>query len=468
MTKSKRGGVASNFGRLAVTTLLLALLMANLSSAPVAQANEGFPTFTYQGIAVDPDDPGRYTSSAKELIFPSLIKAGDYFANPLATYYLYYAPHESPGGIALSYSNSLNGPWTEYSGNPVISNVWSPHYSVSHVSSPHAIWKASEGKLYMYFHGENNVTRLATSTDGLNFTYVKQAVTTSMFSGISEASYARVFSYAIPGRNNSYIMLLMGNNNGTRKIYLAWSSDGQNWTSQPTPLISPSPDEGGQLSSPFYFPWNGKHYVIYHAGSGKMHATEVGANFDQERHAGVFYDDPNIRDAAPFPYVSGSTMYLFFERGPRLDAKIAWATAPLTSSQKYEAESVTATVSSGDSQADFADANLSNGQGNKLTASATGDWINYAVNVNSPGTYNVKIKVKKQDTRAKAQLSIGGVNLGSEYDHYAPSDSYIELNLGNRQFSTAGTYNFRFTVTGKNNASSGYTLGIDYILLTKV
>lgn len=316
-----------------LTALSAILLMSIVAPGTSASALQGFPSFTHQGTVVNPPDLN-YNPTG-EYIFPTIVKASDHVANPLGTYYLYAAPHDDPGGIALFYSDSLYGPWTEYSGNPIVANEWEPHYGdVGHVSSPHVMWNATAGKYYMYFHGDNKTTRVASSTDGVQWTYEGIAVTTADFSGISEASYARVFEYTIPSKNNNYIMLLMGNNGGTRKIYLAWSNDGLNWTTQTTPLISPGSGEAGNLSGAHYFPWDGGHYVVYHSSSGNIHITEVGAGFDQENHLGVFYNSTSGapddgRSAAPAFITEGSTMYMFYEQGGRLSAKIAYATADL-------------------------------------------------------------------------------------------------------------------------------------------
>src|SRR5690606_15733298 len=102
---------------------------------------------------------GQQFNPTGEFIFPSVIRAADHFDDPLAEYYLYYAPHENPGGIALAYSDSLDGPWQEYEENPVIGNPWPPHFSVSHISTPHAFWNEDEERLFLYFHGENHETR---------------------------------------------------------------------------------------------------------------------------------------------------------------------------------------------------------------------------------------------------------------------------------------------------------------------
>jgi hypothetical protein len=39
--------------------------------------------------------------------------------------------------------------------------------------------------------------------------------------------------------------------------------------------------------------------------------------------------------------------------------------------------------------------------------------------------------------------------------------------LGDVTYQTSGNKVFRFTVTGKNSASSGYGTAIDYVLLAK-
>ncbi|HEY0947202.1 MAG TPA: hypothetical protein VGD81_18105 [Opitutaceae bacterium] len=313
----------------------LTLLLCALAPALRLTALEGFPNFRFERVAIDPATV-TYNPTG-EFIFPSVIKAADYFANPLGTYYLYYAPHNNPGGICMAYANTLEGPWTEYNANPLIPNAWPPHYSVAHTSSPHAFWNREAHKLYLYFHGENDITRVASSTDGIHFTYERACLTRADFDNVSEISYARVFEYTIPSKNNKYSMLVMcnyGSNPGRRGIYLAWSDDCLHWTTQRTAVITPTAAEGGQLSGPHFFPWQGKYYVVFHGSSGDMHIAEVGPNFETETRLGVFYDsmiDPpdNSRAAAPAFYTVGETMYMFYEAGRRSGTKIAMAKSAL-------------------------------------------------------------------------------------------------------------------------------------------
>lgn len=331
---------------------------AHSSQSSTVQKNElaGFPDFTYQKVIADttifPPRPNDPEHTYSELIFPSVIKASDYFANPLGTYYMYYAPHDAPAGIYLAYSNSPTGPWTRYSDIPIITRKWVTQVTgssslISHVSSPHAIWvpdETTDKKLYLYFHGENTDTRLAKSNDGIHFTYDKTVISTSgtykKIDGLSEVSYARVYRYTMPSKGNRYTMVIMGNNGGTRKIYLCWSGEARNWRCQNNALITPNSSESGgqfggpQAAGPVYFPWKGKHYVVFNAGTGNLHIAEVGADFNLENHLGVFYDSlttapENGRVGASTYLTIGSTMYMFYEVGQRGATKIAVATAPI-------------------------------------------------------------------------------------------------------------------------------------------
>lgn len=324
-----------------VLSVLLALAEQHPSKAQAPATN--FPIFTNQtrilsSLAYNPTG---------EVIFPSVIKASDYFSSPLGTYYLYYAPHDAPGGINLAYANSPDGPWTEYSANPIIANNWSPHYNVSHVSSPDAIWIPESSRLHLYFHGENNVSRVAWSTNGINFTYDKVVLSVSDFNSVSEASYMRVFRHAIAGKNNVYAAFIMGNNNGTRRIYLAWSNDGRFWTTRRDPFISPNAEEGTQLSGANLLLWRDKIYAVYHSSgglgdnSGDMYASELSADFNTVTHVGMFYNSnstsPDESKASSPDFITvNNTLYMFYATGARLEGKLASAKSNLTTPPAWE------------------------------------------------------------------------------------------------------------------------------------
>ncbi len=80
----------------------------------------------------------------------------------------------------------------------------------------------------------------------------------------------------------------------------------------------------------------------------------------------------------------------------------------------------------------------------------------------------MKVSVKELNTRGIWQLSINGANVGSPQDEYqnTGSGAYAVFDLGNFNFAAAGNYAFKFTVTGKNAASSGYSIAFDDITLT--
>jgi hypothetical protein len=301
---------------------------ARAASAVSALAPGGFPEYRFLGTPFTKAQL-RFNPT-NELIFPCIRGVYDKLSQPLGRYYLYYAPHNAPGGICLAYGNSLSGRFTEYPNNPIVSNVWSPHYSVSHVSSAHVIWDTATKKFFLYFHGENTTTRMAWSTDGIHYTYFGVVLSTKAIPNSTETSYARVFEHSVAGKSNKYVMLFMGVVNGARSIYWGWSADGKAWSFSPGPLVSPGPDQQTDISGPSLLARNGSAYVVYHGNSGNMYITEVGTNFDRQNHLGVFHRPlsgapDSGRSAAPSFGSDGGVNYMFYEAGPRLSATIAVA-----------------------------------------------------------------------------------------------------------------------------------------------
>jgi rhamnogalacturonyl hydrolase YesR len=135
--------------------------------------------------------------------------------------------------------------------------------------------------------------------------------------------------------------------------------------------------------------------------------------------------------------------------------------------EKYEVENLTATVSSGDSQQNLTDPLASGGTYNQGNFDAANDSIQYSVGISVPGTYNVKIRFAKDTDLGKWQFYTAGLNVGAQQDAYSNAFTFAEVDVGNVTYSTSGTKVFKFTVTGKNSASSGYSTAIDYVMLTK-
>lgn len=130
-----------------------------------------------------------------------------------------------------------------------------------------------------------------------------------------------------------------------------------------------------------------------------------------------------------------------------------------------EAESLPSSTTPGKTASTIVDANGSGGSWHKLNGTAVSDFVSYTVNV-PQGTYSIKVRVKKDLVRGMFQLAIDNANQGTVQDQYSASASYVELNLGSKTFTTAGERTFKFTVTGRNANSNGYTLSFDYIKLT--
>jgi hypothetical protein len=201
------------------------------------------PTYRYLRDALTL--PLRYNPTG-EFIFPCIRGVYDKISGARGRYYLYYAPHEKPGGICVAWANSLNGPFTEHTGNPIIDNVLPGGGTVSHVSSPHVTWNAATRQFFLYWHGENTTTRVARSSDGINFRDETPILSTRLVPGLTETSYARVFAH-----NGRYVMVYMGVLAGKRRIYHGWSPNGwDQWQFAQTPLVNPEPDGLTDISGP--------------------------------------------------------------------------------------------------------------------------------------------------------------------------------------------------------------------------
>lgn len=295
-----------------------------------------FPAFRHDCLIIDHE--ALTYNPTNEWLFPSPFHAARHFRDAQAEWYLYYSPHERPGGICVAMSDRVEGPYREFPGNPVIPREWQPHYSVSHVASPHPLWVPEENKLFLWFHGENDVTRLVTSTDGLHFQYEGVALTAGDFADISECSYARVFEHEIPALDAHYVFLAMGNRGGNRHIYFAHSPDARVWTARPEPLIWAREENGGQTSAPYLMIREGRHFVLhhcdFHGGAGNIFATEVSPDFSLVGETEMIYeaakdapDEGRAGDPFPIRIAGEPEMALLYCAGRRLKGKMALARA---------------------------------------------------------------------------------------------------------------------------------------------
>jgi hypothetical protein len=308
-----------------------AVVPASEAAAADAPSASDLPVFEYRGVITDKES--MTYNPTDEFIFPSVFHAGAYLDDPLGEWYLYYAPHDSPGGISLMYADSLEGPWTEYAHNPIVANEWLPFYErVSHVSSPDVLWDDAADEVLLYFHGENSTTRWATSSDGVTFDDSGVAVTNADGGqGTTETSYARVVEHPDPSSGYRFAMTYMQNRtDNIRRIKVAESVDGKTWAVRPDPLVVPDAATGTNVSGGNLWEWEGQLYVIYHGSTGITFArtldptmTQVGPRWELHKASGA--GDDVGRVAAPEIVTDGDQTYLFYESGDRLGATIAWA-----------------------------------------------------------------------------------------------------------------------------------------------
>ena len=175
-----------------ITSCSAILLVSGYST----QGAGPLPDFTFKGVALHPEDLSY--APTEQLIHPSIIKMEGRVKTPLGRYYMYYAPHKHVG-IGVVYSDNIEGPWTEYQGNPVIEGP----------AAPDIRWIEEQGRFYMWGHRANKRTELWTSDDGLHFEYMGVSVDAKNI-GTKNASYTRVYEYPLERFGSKYIMLYSG------------------------------------------------------------------------------------------------------------------------------------------------------------------------------------------------------------------------------------------------------------------
>ncbi len=103
------------------------------------------------------------------------------------------------------------------------------------------------------------------------------------------------------------------------------------------------------------------------------------------------------------------------------------------------------------------------GQYDLLNAYAAGDYIEYSINVPTPGVYQLTATVMKSSNNGIYTLTIDGVEQATFDSYQMRPNPSMNYDLGEVTFLTAGEKRFRFTCTGKNNNSQGYKLPLDCI-----
>jgi alpha-tubulin suppressor-like RCC1 family protein len=102
-------------------------------------------------------------------------------------------------------------------------------------------------------------------------------------------------------------------------------------------------------------------------------------------------------------------------------------------------------------------------------ASAANEFVTYALPIGEPGRFDVTIGARKDTDAGKLQVAIADdpagpwTDLGAEQDGYAATAAFASLGPFTTLFTSAGEKLVRLSVTGKNPASAGFRLYLDYI-----
>lgn len=311
------------------TALLLSCGIGAAQAEPGDTGSGELPIFSSTGPVLDPLTTETWNPT-QEFIFPTLFHAGEHLENPLGQWYFYFAPHDNPGGINMMYSDSLEGPWTFYANNPIVSKTWEPHYSVSHVSAADVIYNEELGKVVMYFHGENTTDRYATSDDGVNFEYGGVFMTTEMFGqNATETSYNRIFENPEVDNPESAVYgykwaqyFMVNDRNNVRRIGLAVSHDGIEWEPQAGWVAEPDVVTGPNVSPSGFWQYEGQNYVLFHGSVGKIFAKKVDEDLRSFGETEVLYV-PSVlppeagRASSPRIIEHDGTLHMFYEAGVR-------------------------------------------------------------------------------------------------------------------------------------------------------
>jgi uncharacterized protein (TIGR02145 family) len=135
----------------------------------------------------------------------------------------------------------------------------------------------------------------------------------------------------------------------------------------------------------------------------------------------------------------------------------------------YEAEALTRACSAGITTVVEDNSAYHGGCSVKVNGVGIGSYCEWTIPNVAAGTYTVAFYYKRQNSRSIVQASIDGVNQGTTIDMYGATDQVqVAAVIGSKTFTTAGNRIIRLAVTGKNAASTGYTMHIDYFVLTSV
>lgn|GEM_PF-813383 len=142
----------------------------------------------------------------------------------------------------------------------------------------------------------------------------------------------------------------------------------------------------------------------------------------------------------------------------------------LTKPLVYEFETLPYNVSAGIAVNNVNDSAASGGRWSVANLTASGQWVEYTLQVPRAGVYNVKLTYKGHEQRGIGQLYIDGQAQGPEVNQLRSPPAYQTADLGNVTFGSAGAKTFRFQSTGTTSTQSTgkYLISSDAVTLTPV
>jgi hypothetical protein len=192
----------------AIIALAAGCIVLGCSQAPATGVSPPASAFRVERIGDGPIiSPETDPSIGHNIQGPSLVRVPDWVANRLGRYYLYFADHKG-SHIRLAYADRLEGPWKIHQPGALnLTDTPFPHtpppftdqqmadyrtraaavgldleqfpdlakeMTTPHVASPDVHVDEENRRFVMYYHGleafAQQVTRVATSSDGINFT----------------------------------------------------------------------------------------------------------------------------------------------------------------------------------------------------------------------------------------------------------------------------------------------------------
>ena len=131
----------------------------------------------------------------------------------------------------------------------------------------------------------------------------------------------------------------------------------------------------------------------------------------------------------------------------------------------FEAESLAYVTNGATAAVSTLDTNASGGYFVTLNGTAAGNYIEFTVTNVPAGTYDFKLAFKSSSNRSQMNLTVSGNPLGVALDEYWPTAVYPLVDFGAVNFAVTGDHTVRLTVSGKNVASSSYTISADKFML---